>query len=84
MMYASAARELAKKHSEVEKQFNTLLEKCSNAIFESARNGQMTTYIDFEDYDEAVFSLLKEELKDKGYSIHLRGAFKTPRLWIDW
>ena len=84
MMYASAARELAKRNSGIEEQLNTLMEKCSIAIFDSAKAGKLDTYIDLEDYDQAALSLLKEVLEEKEYSIHFTGAFKSPRLWISW
>lgn len=84
MMYASAARDLARRNSGIEEQFKTLVEKCGNAILESAKAGKLSTYLDLEDYDEAALSLLKEALEEKEYSIHLTGAFKSPRIWISW
>ena len=56
MMYASAARDLARRNSGIEEQFKTLVEKCGNAILESAKAGKLSTYLDLEDYDEAALS----------------------------
>ena len=82
-MYASAARELAKRNSGIEEQLKVLMEKCSNAIYEGAKAGKLDIYIDL-DCDTAVFSLLREALEEREYSIHVTGAFKNPRLWISW
>ena len=83
-MYASAAREMAKKNSGIEEQLKVLTEKCGIAILDRAKAGNLDAYIDLEDYDTAALSLLKEVLEEKEYSIHFTGAFKSPRLWISW
>lgn len=83
-MYASAARELAKRNNNIEEQLKVLIERCSNAIFESAKAGKLEVYLDLEDYDTAALSLLREALEEKEYSLHFTGAFKNPRIWISW
>lgn len=84
MMYASAARDLAKRNSGIEEQLKVLIEKCGEAIFESAKAGKLDTHLDLEGYDTAALSLLREALEEKEYSIHFTGAFKNPRIWISW
>ena len=83
-MYASAARELARKNNNIEEQLKVLLEKCGEAIFESAKAGKLDTHLDLEGYDNAALSLLREALEEREYSIHFTGAFKNPRIWISW